>query len=67
MLFRSFGSEDSYVIPVQSLEHTTDLREAFQTLFVREDELRGHLQAMMPSYIAQTDAAREMIRRIMKA
>ena len=61
-----FGSEEGYVIPVQGLAYGEDLRKAFQTLFAREDKIRGHLQTMMPSYIAQTDAAREMVGRIVK-
>ena len=61
-----FGTEKGYVVPVQSLSYETELREAFQTLYSREEQIRGHLESMMPSYITQTEAAREAAERVVK-
>ena len=61
-----FGTEKGYVLPVQGLSYETELREAFQTLYSREEQIRGHLESMMPSYIAQTEAAREAAERVVK-
>ena len=61
-----FGTEKGYVVPVQSLSYETELREAFQTLYSREEQIRGHLESMLPSYITQTEAAREAAERVVK-
>lgn len=61
-----FGSEETYVLPVQGLQCATDLREAFQALSAREDEIRGRLQTVMPSYVLQSDSARDVIRRLVE-
>lgn len=61
-----FGTEKGYVVPVQSLSYETELREAFQALYSREEQIRGHLESMMPSYITQTEAAREAAERVVK-
>lgn len=61
-----FGTEKGYVVPVQGLSYETELREAFQALYSREEQIRGHLESMMPSYIAQTEAAREATERVVK-
>lgn len=45
-----FGTEDGYVLPVQSLKHTEDLAEAFRWLFTHEEEISEHLGKIMPAY-----------------
>ena len=46
-----FSSEDGLVLPVQTLTDERQLIHAFEGLREREDELRQHLSAFMPSYI----------------
>lgn len=45
-----FGTEENYVIPVQSLEQKDDLVKCFQWLLDRESEVRDKLLEVMPDY-----------------
>ena len=45
-----FGTEEGYVLPVQGLKRKEELTESFRWLLGREDEIRGRLRAVMPSY-----------------
>lgn len=52
-----FGTEDHYVLPVQSLSNTEDLLEAYQWIDDRQDKIRAHLNSVMPDYIARAHQA----------
>ncbi len=45
-----FGTEENYVLPVQSLKTPEDLKEAFDWLAAQEKDIRKHLQDKMPAY-----------------
>lgn len=45
-----FGTEEKYVIPVQSLQNKEDLVKGFQWLFSHEAEIKSKLKEIMPSY-----------------
>lgn len=45
-----FGTDDHYVIPVQSLKEAGDLTNAFKWLMEQEDEIRARLKRIMPEY-----------------
>lgn len=45
-----FGTEENYVLPVQSLKQKDDLKKGFQWLTDREEEIRKHLKEIMPGY-----------------
>ncbi len=45
-----FGTEENYVLPVQSLEKKDDLTKGFQWLFSHEKEIREKLGKVMPGY-----------------
>lgn len=45
-----FGSEDNYVIPVQSLQTKNDLTVAFSNLMKNEENIRSHLNRFIPDY-----------------
>lgn len=45
-----FGTWENYVLPVQSLEKTEDLKHAFRWLMAEEATIRGRLKQMMPDY-----------------
>ena len=45
-----FGTEENYVVPVQSLQDKEDLVNSFRWLLSREREIRNHLEVVMPSY-----------------
>ena len=59
-----FGNEDGYVLPVQQLRDSDDLKNAFQALYTRADEIRTYLTNMMPGYIAGIEAAKEAVERL---
>lgn len=48
-----FGTEENYVIPVQSLEKREDLAEGFWRLMDREEDIRKQLALKMPAYKEQ--------------
>ena len=61
-----FGSEENYVLPVQSLEEAGELIRAYDWMMEREGEIRGRLENVMPEYCARAGEAGEEIRKIWK-
>ena len=58
-----FGTEENYVLPVQSLKQHDDLKKGFQWMLQREDEIRAHLKNIMPEYQKRAcEAGREIDR-----
>lgn len=45
-----FGTDENYVISVQNLKEKNTLAKGFQWLSKREEEIRKHLEAIMPDY-----------------
>lgn len=56
-----FGTEENYVLPVQSLQEKDDLLKAYFWIAERESEIRNHLQNIMPDYIARAKSAGEVL------
>lgn len=52
-----FGTDENYVLPVQELKEESDLWNSFQWVYQRRDDIRKHLQEMMPDYIEQAASA----------
>ena len=48
-----FGSQEHYVLPVQSLKDPQDPVQGFQWLMEQEDSIREHLQRKIPDYQRQ--------------
>ncbi|MBO5209434.1 MAG: polysaccharide pyruvyl transferase family protein [Lachnospiraceae bacterium] len=61
-----FGSEENYVLPVQTLQDSDALLRAYEWLMTQEDNIRGRLQEIMPEYCAKSAQAGEEIRKIWK-
>ena len=59
-----FGTEDNYVLPVQSLQTSDALIEAYQWLMREETNIRGRLQAVMPPYCDKAAEAGKEIYRL---
>lgn len=59
-----FGSEEHYVIPVQELKNETELAEGFLWLMEHEDNIRAHLQKIMPDYIERAYLAAKTVKEI---
>lgn len=50
-----FGTEENYVLPVQSMTQPDELTNAFQWLMGNENAIRKHFQTFMPEYISRID------------
>ena len=61
-----FGTEEHYVLPVQSLRGESDLTQAFRWLMEREEDIRTHLQTIMPDYIARAREAGQIAARLIQ-
>lgn len=59
-----FGSEEHYVLPVQTLEKPEELIGAYDWLMDREQEIRAGLERTMPEYCARAKMAGEEVRRL---
>lgn len=59
-----FGSEEHYVLPVQTLEKPEELIGAYDWLMDREQEIRAGLARTMPEYCARAKMAGEEVRRL---
>ena len=56
-----FGSEEGYVIPVQSLKEKNDLTKMYKIFAKKQDKIKKHLVAMMPEYKSRiVTAAKEL-------
>ena len=60
-----FGTYESYVLPVQSLANEMDLVNAFDWIYKNEDQIRAHLQTMMPEYRDRALLIGEELKKIM--
>lgn len=60
-----FGTYEDYTLPVQSLRQTGDLKQAFDWLMEREDEIRAHLTEIMPEYTARAYEAGDVLSDLM--
>lgn len=61
-----FGTYDNYVIPVQTLKNKEDLINAFEWLRKNEEEMRKHLEKIMPEYKEKAKEAGEEILKLIK-
>lgn len=58
-----FGSEENYVLPVQNLKEREDLARGFLWIMEKEEEIKAHLENIMPDYQkAACQAGREIDR-----
>lgn len=56
-----FGTEEHYVVPVQSFEKGDELVVAFQYLYDHEASIRAHYASMMESYKAKAAEAKQEV------
>ncbi|MCM1144297.1 MAG: polysaccharide pyruvyl transferase family protein [Blautia sp.] len=59
-----FGSEEHYVLPVQTLQHSEALIGAYEWLLQEEDNVRKRLEQMIPAYCAKAAEAGKELRKI---
>lgn len=60
-----FGTEDNYVIPVQTLKTPDDLAAAFDWMAAHETEMRSRLHEIMPDYCASSAETGKSIARLL--
>ena len=60
-----FGTDENYVISVQSLNEKQDLMTAFWWLWEHESEIKQHMNAIMPQYVAKVWKLKEKIDTIL--
>lgn len=59
-----FGSEEGYVLPVQTLQDPDELIRAYGWMMDQEQAIRNRLEQIMPEYCAKAKEAGEEIRKI---
>lgn len=60
-----FGTEEHYVLPVQEMKDSNGLAEGFDWLLAHEEEIRVHLNRIMPEYRLRAMRAGEAIAELM--
>lgn len=61
-----FGTDDNYVLPVQSLKNKDDLTNAFKWLEENEQKILNHLNSFMPSYREKVWEAGKLVKELAK-
>jgi colanic acid/amylovoran biosynthesis protein len=61
-----FGTQQNYVLPVQSMQRQDDLTRAFIWMTEHEHSIRERLHAHMPGYIARAAQAKEAVYALTK-
>lgn len=59
-----FGTEQDYVQPVQNLKYEDDVVQIFKKLYCKKNEIKKHLQDIIPSYIAEAFKASEEVKKL---
>ena len=61
-----FGTEDGYVLPVQQMTEPEQLTKAFSNIWECQDEIRQHLENIMPGYIERASSIKKMVERALE-
>ncbi len=61
-----FGTDENYVIPVQSLKNDTTLKNQFTWLLEHENQVRAHLTSFMPGYCKRASELRTVVHDFFK-
>lgn len=58
-----FGTEQNYVVETQNITEETALVDAFAWMIEHEHDMKNHLRAFMPEYIARLDKMTEVLNK----
>ena len=58
-----FGTEENYVLPVQSLTHENELVKGFQWMMDHEADIKTYYAEMMPDYIESVYKVRDLLKK----
>lgn len=61
-----FGTAEKYVLSVQDLNNSEELKEHFKWLMKNEKRIREHLQNIMPSYVSRAYIGKKAIEELMQ-
>ncbi len=61
-----FGTEENYVLPVQSLQQPDELTKAFAWLLAHEDKIKTRLANVLPEYINRVYTGRDAVLKLLK-
>lgn len=61
-----FGTEDGYVLPVQSLNESGQLTQTFRELYEKRTSVESYLQKIVPDYCASAGTAVNAIKELIK-
>lgn len=61
-----FGTDQHYVLPVQSLEQPHELLDAFLWLWKHEEDIKQQLQNVIPSYIEEAGRIGFKVKEVLK-
>lgn len=61
-----FGTDNNYVISVQSLNSENNLLQAFQWMMKNEEEIKKHLKKVIPAYKEQARSARDALEKLLE-
>lgn len=61
-----FGTDENYVLSVQSLQKKEDLIAGFEWIKRKEKEIKAHLEKIMPAYKERAAAGGELLAKIAK-
>lgn len=60
-----FGHEEKFVLPVQSMQTADDLKDSFIWIENHENEIRSHLEKIMPGYCMRSSRGVEAVKKLM--
>lgn len=59
-----FGDEENYVLPVQTMKEPDELTNHFKWIMEHENEIRNHLEEIMPEYISKAYRGKEALEKL---
>lgn len=59
-----FGTEENYVLPVQTMKEPDELTNHFKWIMEHENEIRNHLEEIMPEYISKAYRGKEALEKL---
>lgn len=59
-----FGDEEKYVLPVQTMKEPDEVTNHFKWIMEHENEIRNHLEEIMPEYISKAYRGKEALEKL---
>lgn len=59
-----FGDEEKYVLPVQTMKEPDEVTNHFKWIMEHENEIRNHLEEIMPEYISKAYRGEEALEKL---